>query len=190
MSLLDERDLTAAERAAIADEPRPGVWIEEHDTPADLVGDVLVQRLGDGRTLTQHETDLLVVRELWNDAPHASAQQDALRPAVVAWLKPSMVRLTGDERVAHQQRGGIHSDQLVRLLAYRAWGERDRQWFDTLHVGQQVFIDANGHVTARRPAKEAMTVGWVHAGPHEDGTIDIRSTPGSYRPIVTRFRVS
>jgi hypothetical protein len=27
------------------------------------------------------------------------------------------------------QRGGIDSDPLVRLLAYRAWRDRDRRWF-------------------------------------------------------------
>ncbi len=52
----------------------------------------------------------------------------------------------GDGR-ALDQRGGIHSDPLVRLLAFRAWGERERAWRkrDTAkaaalngHVGQSV----------------------------------------------------
>jgi hypothetical protein len=30
--------------------------------------------------------------------------------------------------MACEQRGGIHSDPLVRLLAFRAWGDRDRSW--------------------------------------------------------------
>ena len=37
---------------------------------------------------------------------------------------------TGEERIAWYQRGGIDSDPLVRLLAWRAWGDRDRQWFE------------------------------------------------------------
>ena len=34
------------------------------------------------------------------------------------------------EVCATRQRGGIDSDPMVRLLAYRAWGDRDRTWFE------------------------------------------------------------
>ena len=31
---------------------------------------------------------------------------------------------------ATRQRGGIDSDPMVRVLAYRAWKDRDRGWFE------------------------------------------------------------
>lgn len=59
MTLLDERELTAEERAAIADEPRPGVWIEEHVILAAEQNDgkPIAQQVGDGRALDQAQTD-------------------------------------------------------------------------------------------------------------------------------------
>jgi hypothetical protein len=41
-----------------------------------------------------------------------------------------MVGVLPNRSPAGQQRGGIDSDPLVRLLAWRAWGDRDRQWFE------------------------------------------------------------
>ena len=126
MSLLEQRDLTDEERAASADEPRPGVWIEERDRPADLHGDILVDRRGDGRTLTQEETDILVACELHMTAPlSSSGELHAILGEVAALIMIDEQRLS---QHAYQQRGGIHSDPLVRLLAFRVWGERDRRW--------------------------------------------------------------
>jgi hypothetical protein len=174
-SLLDARELTADELEAIADEPRPGVWIEEHEVFHN-VGST-IQREGDGRALTQHETDLLIVRELWND--HAASTRP-LQDAVAAWLRPPMVRLEADERsirgVAHEQRGGTHSDPLVRLLAHRAWGDRDQRWFE-LRNRSLVFLDANGCVTGHPTSTRSKPIGRACSDPRADGTILVRVGP-------------
>ncbi|MEJ7601256.1 MAG: hypothetical protein WKG01_25350 [Kofleriaceae bacterium] len=118
MSILAERQLTDAERDAVADHERPGVWIEVHfDDPISP---------HDGRTLSQHATDLLIVNEVLRREPdHA----DELRPFLPPRGVPMSWLITlGDGVTATQQRGGIHSDPLVRLLAYRTWGDRDRTW--------------------------------------------------------------
>jgi len=106
MTLLDARELTAEERAAVADEPRPGVWIDAKNWA------------NDGRVLSQEDTDVAIVTELWASTAGNARAHEALRDAVHPWLDDS----------TYTQRGGIHSDPLVRLLAYRAWGERDRRW--------------------------------------------------------------
>ncbi len=51
--------------------------------------------------------------------------------------------VVGHRRRLASQRGGIDSDPLVRLLAYRAWGDRDRQWFELRGVrkGDEVGLD-------------------------------------------------
>lgn len=112
MSILDERELTDDERVAIADEPRPGVWIERDPD-------------GDGRALSQIQTDALIVSELYR---HASAVglYPIVGPRVRCDLPPRVI--TEAAVTALEQRGGIHSDPLVRLLAFRAWGDRDRRW--------------------------------------------------------------
>lgn len=99
-SLLASRALTADERAAHDEEPRPGVD-------------------GDGAALRQDETDLRIRRELFTRARRD--ERDAL------------VEIMGRDSVAGfatgaVQRGGLDSDPMVRLLAYRAWGDRDRAW--------------------------------------------------------------
>lgn len=121
MSLLDERDLTGDERAAIADEPRPGVWIEEGGGShfGENGGVSFTTTIGDGRTLSQHETDILIVTEMWNDL----GRRDETRRLISQWLVPMTV---GGPAHARHQRGGVHSDPLVRLFAYRTWGDRDR----------------------------------------------------------------
>jgi hypothetical protein len=114
MTILDERPLTDAERAAIADEPRPGVWVQnDRSFP------------GDGRALSQHETDRLIVGEL-HRMPDQFGQAELV--AVVGW--PVAIKFDTDKGKQHafEQRGGLHSDPLVRLLAFRAWGDRDRAW--------------------------------------------------------------
>ncbi len=126
-ALLDERELTADERQAIADESRPGVWIETFDMRQTYGGP---NEAGDGRTFTQEETDYLVVREIIRVSNHASDVWTEL----ALWNRTVHVSYGDVEpkriRPAESQRGGIHSDPLVRLLAYRAWGDRDRRWFD------------------------------------------------------------
>jgi hypothetical protein len=125
VTLLPDRPLTPEERAAHDEEPRPGVWAGE--SHADL------------RKLTQEETDVFIRAELWYAELRPPAEQAELT-AVLG--EPWHIKLTRP-RTSHDgpgpepwvmpaasQRGGIDSDPLVRLLAYRAWGDRDRSWFE------------------------------------------------------------
>jgi hypothetical protein len=111
-SLLAARDLTPEERAAQDEDPRPGVWVR--DQGADL------------RELTQDQTDALIRRELWQEA--SSRGEDDMREVEGVLGKPCIIDL--GVRLVSTQRGGIDSDLLVRVLAHRAWGDRDRQWFE------------------------------------------------------------
>lgn len=165
MSLLDERELTDEERVAIADEPRPGVWIEEHEvfhkvraplsqtTGKHIEVKSEIERRGDGRALSQDYTDTLIATELY----FASAT-DGYDPGNAELLdiigEPmDVVLMDVPVNKARQQRGGIHSDPLVRLLAFRAWGDRDRTWFapkkDDRALGAAVVKD-HPDVTAAR----------------------------------------
>lgn len=123
MSLLDERALTAAEREAIGDEPRPGVWIEECNSPPNDNGDIFADSHGDARILDQHETDSLIAYELL-DCVLVGADRARLRE-IVTLASPIQLAYS-NVTAATQQRGGLHSEPLVRLIAYRAWGNRDR----------------------------------------------------------------
>jgi hypothetical protein len=117
VTILSAADITPEERAAIADEPRPGVWVQDDTAYA-----------GDGRALDQHETDRLIVSELHRNPAGYGDQGEPVRAVgfpLVVMLGSS--RQPGYEQ-ALEQRGGIHSDPLVRLLAFRAWGDRDRVW--------------------------------------------------------------
>jgi len=99
-SLLDHEP-SELDREAELDEPRPGVW------------------RSDGTPISQAETDLLIRHELfWVTA---AEDRDELRVIV------------GDISglwIDGEQRGGIDTDPLVRVLARRAWGDRDRGWFE------------------------------------------------------------
>lgn len=122
MTLLVERDLTPQEREAVADEPRAGVWVET-DAPT------YPHEAGDGRELTQDQTDCLIVTELGLATDEPFNEFVAL---VDPWVRPVYLASANPVRMhdARQQRGGIHSEPLVRLLAFRAWGDRDRKWFE------------------------------------------------------------
>ena len=109
-SLLPDRPLTPEERAAHDDEPRPGVWAGE--SGADL------------RALTQEETDALIRAELWHNVP--PAEQLELKGVIGELQRVLVAAGKAKEIQISAQRGGIDSDPLVRLLAYRAWGDRDR----------------------------------------------------------------
>jgi len=112
-SLLPDRALTPEERAAIDEDPRPGVWAGEFG--ADL------------RQLSQDETDALIRAELWQEVSSRGDDIGEAQGALGAWRE--VLRLfNGAPYPLRVQRGGLDSDPLVRLLAYRAWGNRDRQW--------------------------------------------------------------
>jgi len=109
-SLLPVRDLTPEERVAHDEDPRPGVWAGE--SGADL------------RALTQEDTDQLIRADLWHNAPLGEHLQ---LKGVIGELRAVFVAIDeAQEMRIYTQRGGIDSDPLVRLLAYRAWGDRDR----------------------------------------------------------------
>jgi hypothetical protein len=129
VTLLVERDLTPQEREAVADEPRAGVWVET-DAPT------YPHEAGDGRELTQDQTDCLIVTELGLATDEPFNEFVAL---VDPWVRPVYLASANPVRMhdARQQRGGIHSEPLVRLLAFRTWGDRDRKWFEFC-VGDRV----------------------------------------------------
>ena len=113
-NLLAARVMSPEEHVAHDEDPRPGVWAGEY--AADL------------RTLTQEETNTLVRYELWIGAPREDKLEleRALGKPDGVWVG----KVDGLDRRAWEQRGGIDSDPLSRLLAYRAWGDRDRKWFE------------------------------------------------------------
>jgi hypothetical protein len=111
--LLADRALTDDERAVRDDPPRPGILI-------------------DGRArhmFTQDETDALIRAELL--ACVEPSERDVLirlvglPREVILYSTPN----GGPQIAATCQRGGIDTDPLVRVLAFRAWGDRDRWWF-------------------------------------------------------------
>jgi len=98
------------ERVAVTMPPRRGIWFGDHGA--------------DGRTLTQKQTDILVRDELfWRDD---AGPPDAMLLALGDTGASRSFRFGDTE--ATMQRGGIDSDPLVRLLAFRAWGYRDIRW--------------------------------------------------------------
>ncbi|HET7504300.1 MAG TPA: hypothetical protein VFK02_24935 [Kofleriaceae bacterium] len=111
--LFPERDLTREERAAHDDDPRPGSCF------APLTG---VSHM-----VSQSDTDLLIRVELWSHAPGSARSMFEELMGIPRW-RPGAI--TDPMVPTTYQRGGIDSDPFVRLLAYRAWGNRDRRWFD------------------------------------------------------------
>ncbi|HSS01741.1 MAG TPA: hypothetical protein VLM79_32010 [Kofleriaceae bacterium] len=170
----DRAALLEAERMAIADAERPGSWFGEDGA--------------DGRMLTQEATDMLIRDELWREVapttPPAEREEllgilgvpqvvllpSPLQPTVFDQADDSLVHpgsaldpdLTDRFHVANVQRGGIDSDPLVRLLAFRAWGHRDRRWFEDRGVRQGEPVsdpnfwhepDASPVITLARPGE-------------------------------------
>lgn len=151
MNVLDDRDLTDDERRAVDDVERPGVWRHHNPNPPPMLGArpkrtprPPAYRTGNGfdeHQLDQYETDMLIAYELWQRFGwcDSSVSDEITRiigsPAMIA-IEIGVGRWNGVGKptseyamcYATEQRGGIHSDPLVRLLAYRTWGERDRMW--------------------------------------------------------------
>lgn len=159
MKLLDERDLTAEERASVADEPRPGIVLRRSS-----------RRGPDGYTLlppveivlTQQDTNALIETELANHAGNSVAVRDDM---LRLFAKPPTQVVVGEPpAAASEQRGGIHEDPVVRLLAFRAFGDRDRDWFD-------VHVEANeGPIVVGRdtpgPSHDGHRIVEVHRAPN------------------------
>jgi hypothetical protein len=69
-----------------------------------------------------------------------------LAAMLAEWKLDGWAEMVGTRRrritvVARRQRGGIDSDPLVRLLAFRAWGDRDRYWFEDRGVRRGDAVD-------------------------------------------------
>ncbi|HEY0987514.1 MAG TPA: hypothetical protein VGD80_10705 [Kofleriaceae bacterium] len=120
----------ALELRALEDAPLPGSWYGDEGA--------------DGRMLDQEQTDLLVRAELWllHGERLETGQEDELRDILG---EPRLAALSDGRMHGHliratRQRGGTDSDPLVRLLAFRTWGDRDRRWFEDTGVraGEQV----------------------------------------------------
>jgi len=175
---------TDEERAAVREATRPGTWW----------GD----QCGDGRRLTQRETDILIrcelsssLRYMLGDVVDVSARavlgEHRMLKFVVKserkWRMPVAESASSpDERaswrkvLATMQRGGIDSDPLVRLLAWRVWGERDVSWFKDrgLRVGDRVTVLANNTVACAWDheaafAGRALKDAWPGQRPTIDG---------------------
>jgi hypothetical protein len=177
-SLLPDRPLTSDERAAHDDDPRPGVWAGE--SGANL------------RKLTQNETDQLIRNELLSGLaplgldPKTPAKSVEMRGICGEWR---VVEFTPRHASpATRQRGGIDSDPLVRLLAYRAWGDRDRRWFELRGVrkGDPVAVlgatHAGGHAS---DGSHVLTVALARSPGEEVGTALEDAWPGEL--VMARF---
>lgn len=130
MTLFDA-EFTADELAAERDEPRPGLWWERDAAPIQ----------GDGRALEQHATDCLIVRELMRRSEGLTTVREIeqLRRVMQPWFQqvrvvvepwdnaPTLAPIQW-EGEARQQRGGVHSDPLTRVIARRVFGRRDLDW--------------------------------------------------------------
>jgi hypothetical protein len=170
-----DRDPTPEDLEAKLDQPRPGVWAGEDG--ADL------------RALTQDQTDILIRHELiWRGAE--AGERDAVARMCGYSSSDENRRLMGaadlDARAMHQ-RGGIDSDPLVRVLARRAWGDRDRQWFELRGVrkGDRVaFVDG----PRRQIAKSSW---WPESGRSErvDGVALANGRPGETVAVRARENV-
>lgn len=113
--------------------PRTGRWYEDgcsveispHGERTFIVEDLCLQR-GDGRALSQAETDALIQVDLhrtiapWGIRDGTSFLDFCAWPSVPGdWNPPISMFL------ATSQRGGIHTRVEVRALALACWGDRD-----------------------------------------------------------------
>lgn len=108
------------EQSAHDDPPRRGVWIHPAREGSRFT-------VGDGRFLSQTETNTLIVTELLATA--GAEICEIIRHHVG---EPPRLEFINDEGTAVRataQRGGLHDDPLVRTLAHSVWRDRDRDWW-------------------------------------------------------------
>lgn len=171
-SLFEATGNIAAEREAIAQPERPGRWYGDYDA--------------DARMLTQHETDTLIRLEIWNTRPEQATDElakellDALGGLAVL-LPPECTDAAGQLRAMLHQRGGIDSDPLVRLLAFRTWGDRDRRWFELRGVRKNEHVTVAEQVGVARPWPGAVARPWPGEIPYAVALDD--ASPGERVPI-------
>jgi hypothetical protein len=161
------------ERVAYDEEPRPGMWIGE--------------RRAVGLALTQEATDALIRFELIRLTE--AAERDEIIAAIGEPLIISMEGRVERDRVidvvqATCQRGGIDSDPLVRVLAYRTWGDRARRWFEGRGVrnGDRIsLVDRSDVVSVR-----GVALAWT--GEPEIGVALGDAAPGSFVDVKLNMR--
>lgn len=176
MTSLLNRDITPEDLEAERDVPRPGVWAGEERS--------------DLRALTQDETDTLIRHGLWwratwgsKDDPSETIDEVArlllalgFRPGTI----PTGVRF-GME-MGYHQRGGIDSDPLVRVLARRAWGDRDRTWFELRGVRKGDPVSEDGTRVARtRPGERLIGKALTDAQTGAEVLIGALDDPSRFR---------
>jgi hypothetical protein len=143
-SLLTDHALTDEERAAHDEEPRTGIVPQAQGAFSEWAG---------GK-LTQDATDTLIRTELLS-LVRAGERAEVLR---AIGGDPSLVFIRSvfhhdKHLVVSYQRGGIDSDPLVRLLAYRAWGDRDQRWFDGREPRNRATLRAVPHAAGDRATR-------------------------------------
>ncbi|MEO7731475.1 MAG: hypothetical protein ABIY55_10915 [Kofleriaceae bacterium] len=191
-SLLDsDPDTVERDREAEREEPRAGVWGGEIDS--DLL------------RLTQDQTDLLIRSELLALA-RASERAELLRAfgepeggwrggINVPWSGCS-ASTVAETRTASVQRGGLDADPLVRVLAARAWGDRDRRWFAErgVRAGDVVSIvlsGRNGVAVARIWPRELSFASVVaDAAPGENVMCAVVRDFAMALPVADRVRIA
>jgi hypothetical protein len=122
--------------------PRAGRWYEgdvtvvnETDARRTFVVDDLLKTRGDGRSLSQDDTDQLIVVEV-----HHAILPVSMDVMQALWRSLPWPKLTNpDIWLAAAQRGGISSQPLARAVAMALWGDRDagisREAYDAKSAG-------------------------------------------------------
>jgi hypothetical protein len=112
------RERTPEDLEAERDEPRPGlIAVQRSPRPWDL------------RALTQAQTDQLIRFELAQMC-RDSAEHEPIVQAIAGSAAELLLDIATPGAQVSWQRGGIDSDASVRVLARRAWGDRDRAWYE------------------------------------------------------------
>jgi hypothetical protein len=160
--LFPDRELTRDERAAHDEDPRPGSCFSPHT--------------GESHLVTQSDTDILIRVELWSQAPESARALFEKLIGVPRWRPGS---ITDPLVPTTYQRGGIDTDPFVRLLAYRAWGDRDRTWFSHrgVRAGDLVAAAGNG-------PRSTIRVACAWSGETVLGTAAADARPGELVEVV------
>jgi hypothetical protein len=148
---------TPEDLQAERDEPRPGlVAVKQDPRPWDL------------RALTQDQTDQLIRFELAQMCRDSTEHEQIVQSIDGGAAEPVINIAVRRERYSWQ-RGGIHSDPSVRVLARRAWGDRDRAWFELRGVKQ-------GDRVCTAPSASLLVCAWP--GEASDGRALRDAHPG------------
>ena len=131
--------------------------------------------------LDQEQTDLLIETELWCNCPRVDLDDLAkLIPRPISMDGgPAFLMATQDARVIQgrrrgEQRGGIHSDPMLRVIAANQWARRDVEFHphdvrrENARVLSQELRDRSGHPRAvfnRRNEKLLAPLGLYEIAP-------------------------